>query len=85
MKITLDFAKPNHVRIARALSDPTRFRVCQNLKKGPMTGTELAGKIKMRLPAVSYAVRCLYRDRIVVVHEEKGSSRYYKLNPKIFG
>lgn len=65
--------------VFKALSDPTRRRVLQLLRKGPMTAGELAGHFDVSKPTMSAHFGIL-READLVAIERDGKSLVYHLN-----
>ena len=65
-------------RVFKALSDPTRRRVLQLLRKGPMSAGELAGEFEVSKPTMSAHFAVLKEADLVHV-EKAGKSVIYHL------
>lgn len=76
---------PNHsaqlTRVFRALADPTRRAVLEQLSSGPASMTELARPFRMALPSFSQHLHVL-EDCGLVRSRKKGRVRTYQLAPK---
>lgn len=66
----------------RALGDPTRLRIVQMLRGGPLTVSDIAGLLELEIATVSHHLRVLYHARITVTRRE-GKYVYYSVNPRI--
>jgi DNA-binding transcriptional ArsR family regulator len=65
-------------RVFKALSDPTRRRVLQLLRKRPMTAGELADRFKLSKPTMSGHFAVL-RAADLVATEKQGTTITYSL------
>lgn len=63
-----------------ALADPTRRRIFETLRSGPLPVGEIASGLPVSRPAVSQHLRVL-KDAQLVSEEAVGSRRIYKLEP----
>ena len=68
--------------VFKALSDPTRRRVLQLLRKGPMSAGELAEHFEIAKPTLSVHFAKL-KDADLVTVERRGTSLIYHLNMSI--
>lgn len=66
----------------KALSDPTRRRVLELLKTGPMTAGELAARFDVSKPTMS-AHFAVLREANLVVSERHGKSVVYQLQMSV--
>lgn len=73
-------ATPNAV--FRALADPTRRQILQDLRSGPMNSGEIAGKFPVAWATVSRHLAIL-RDAGLVVAERNGTGIIYELNTTV--
>ncbi len=67
--------------VFRALSDPTRRRVVEQLSRRPASVSELAAPFDMALPSFVQHLRMLERSGLVT-SEKAGRVRTYQLVPK---
>ncbi|MFL9839659.1 autorepressor SdpR family transcription factor [Sphingomonas sp. ST-64] len=65
-------------QVFKALSDPTRRRVLQLLRKGPMTAGDIADKFDVSKPTMS-AHFAVLKDADLVHAEKAGKSVVYHL------
>ena len=63
-----------------ALGDPTRRRIFERLREGPLSVGELAAGLPVSRPAVSQHLRVL-KDAGLVVDRQQGTRRLYQVNP----
>ena len=68
-------------RTFRALSDPTRREILEQLSLGPATITELAQPLGMSLPGLMKHVRVLERAALVTT-VKRGRMRQCRLGPE---
>lgn len=68
-------------RVFRALADPTRRRVVENLSRGEASVSELAGPFKMALPSFVQHLRVL-EECGVVTSKKSGRVRTYRLESR---
>ena len=73
-------AGPNAV--FKALADPTRRRIVQMLKAGPLTSGDIAEKFPSAWATISRHLGLL-RDAEVIVAERHGNSIRYELNATV--
>lgn len=67
--------------ILDALGDPTRRRIVELLRGGPLAVGEIAGELPVSRPAVSQHLRILHRAGLV--HPVRaGTRRIYHLSPE---
>ena len=66
-----------------ALGDPTRRKLVQRLRRGPLAVTELAQGLPISRPAVSQHLAVLRKARLVRM-EPAGTRRLYRLDPHGF-
>lgn len=72
-----------HARVCKALADPTRLLIINELRDGPRSVGDLAEALGISQPNVSRHLAML-RDRGFVTAERFGSSVHYALaSPKI--
>ena len=72
-----------HARVCKALADPTRLLIINELRDGPRSVGDLAEALGISQPNVSRHLAML-RDRGFVTAERFGSSVHYELaSPKI--
>ena len=64
--------------IFRAISDPTRRRLLEALRAGPLSVNRLAEAFPVSRPAISKHLRCL-REAGLVSEERRGRRRIYRL------
>ena len=64
-----------------ALGDPTRRRIFERLRGGPLAVGELAAELPVSRPAVSQHLRVL-RDAGLVTDRKEGTRRLYELAPE---
>ena len=67
-----------------ALGDPTRRRVFERLRRGPLSVTELAEKLPVSRPAVSQHLRVLKQAGLVTERRD-GTRRLYRIDPDGLG
>lgn len=67
----------------KALSDPTRRQILQNLKEKPKTPTELLEEIKITQPTLSHHLDILKRSGLIE-GEREGQFIRYSLNMSVF-
>jgi DNA-binding transcriptional ArsR family regulator len=63
-----------------ALGDETRRAILSQLKGGPLTVGELAGRVPVSRPAVSQHLRVL-KEALLVRERKAGTRRIYRINP----
>jgi DNA-binding transcriptional ArsR family regulator len=68
--------------VFKAIADPTRRRVLELLRQGPMTAGELAGQFDLTWPTMSGHFAVL-RDAGLVQAERSGTSVTYRLNQTV--
>lgn len=72
-----------HARVCKALADPTRLLIINELRDGPRCVSDIAAALNISQPNVSRHL-ALLRDRGFVSAERFGSSVHYALSsPKI--
>jgi DNA-binding transcriptional ArsR family regulator len=64
-----------------ALGDPTRRAIFEQLRGGPRSVGELAGRLPVSRPAVSQHLRVL-RDAGLVTDRKEGTRRLYRVAPQ---
>jgi DNA-binding transcriptional ArsR family regulator len=67
--------------VFQALSDPSRRRVLEALRRGPATAGDLAALLPIARPGVSRHLRVLREAGLVGVHQE-AQFRVYELRPE---
>lgn len=67
--------------VFRALSDPTRIAVVEQLSRGPAAVSELAQRHQMALPSFMQHLRVL-EDSGLVRSTKRGRTRTYRLAPR---
>jgi DNA-binding transcriptional ArsR family regulator len=67
--------------VFRALADPTRRKVLEQLAKGPASVSELAEPFEMKLPSFVQHLAILEQIRLVK-SEKKGRVRVFQINPQ---
>jgi len=67
-----------------ALSDPTRRRIFERLRKGPKAVVALARGMPVSRPAVSQHLKIL-KEAGLVREEQQGTRRIYEIDPKGLG
>lgn len=59
------------VKIARALADPTRHRILQEIRAaGEMTCTDVCDRFKLAQPTISHHIKTLARAGVIKVRPE---------------
>ena len=66
-----------------ALSDPTRRRILELLKKKDMTAGEIGGNFDMTKPSISHHLNTLKHANLVT-SRRKGQAIIYSLNLSVF-
>ena len=64
--------------VFRAIADPTRRRLLEALRDGPLSVNRLAASFPVSRPAISKHLRCL-REAGLVSEERQGRRRIYRL------
>jgi DNA-binding transcriptional ArsR family regulator len=64
-----------------ALGDPTRRRILEELRDGPLAVGRIADRLPVSRPAVSRHLRVL-ESADLVRHEERGTRRLYEVDPR---
>ncbi len=64
--------------VFRAIADPTRRRLLEALRRGPLSVNRLAESFPVSRPAISKHLRCL-REAGLVSEERQGRRRIYRL------
>jgi DNA-binding transcriptional ArsR family regulator len=64
-----------------ALSDPTRRRILDELRDGPLAVGRIADRLPVSRPAVSRHLRVL-ESAALVRHDEQGTRRLYDVDPQ---
>lgn len=64
--------------VFRAIADPTRRRLLEALRDGPLSVNRLAESFPVSRPAISKHLRCL-REAGLVSEERQGRRRIYRL------
>ena len=70
--------------VFRAIADPTRRRLLEALRGGPLSVNRLAESFPVSRPAISKHLRCL-REAGLVSEERQGRRRLYRLQPQALG
>jgi DNA-binding transcriptional ArsR family regulator len=65
--------------VFRAIADPTRRRLLEALRGGPLSVNRLAESFPVSRPAISKHLRCL-REAGLVSEERRGRRRIYRLH-----
>jgi len=73
-----------HADVVRAIADPTRRALLDQLRTGSRPVTELARAFRTSRPAISKHLRVLREARLVREHRE-GRMRHYELTPAPLG
>jgi DNA-binding transcriptional ArsR family regulator len=68
-------------RVFAALADPSRLRVFEQLKSGPLTVGEIARVMPISRPAVSQHLKAL-KDAGLIVDRSQGTRRLYSIDPQ---
>ena len=68
-----------HARICKAIADPKRLLIINELRDGPMTVNEIAEALELSQSNTSQHLAIL-RDRNVVTTSRAGNTIYYALN-----
>ncbi|HEX7959987.1 MAG TPA: metalloregulator ArsR/SmtB family transcription factor [Terriglobales bacterium] len=68
-------------RVFRALADPTRRQILQELKKGELAAGEIGSLFPISGPSVSRHLSIL-KNADLVSERRDGNRIYYKLNPE---
>lgn len=66
----------------KAIADPSKYAILQLLKKKSMYGQELADKMKLKTPTISYHMETLIQIGIVSI-QKKNNRIYYHLLPEV--
>lgn len=69
-------------KVFKALSDPTRRRVLQLLRKTPMTAGELAGEFELSKPTMSSHFSVL-KEADLIYAEKDGTTITYRLRMSV--
>jgi DNA-binding transcriptional ArsR family regulator len=67
--------------VYRAVADPTRRAILDDLAAGPLTVNEIAGRFSVSRPAISKHLRLLRRARLVRP-QRAGRRSFYHLDPR---
>lgn len=70
-----------HARICKAIADPKRLLIINELRNGPMTVNEIADALELSQSNTSQHLAIL-RDRNVVQADREGANVYYSLRSK---
>lgn len=70
-----------HARICKAIADPKRLLIINELRNGPLTVNELADALELSQSNTSQHLAIL-RERGVVQADREGASVYYSLRSK---
>jgi DNA-binding transcriptional ArsR family regulator len=74
---------PTPNSVFRALADPTRRRILQLLRNGPLTSGDIAARFETAWPTISRHLSVL-READLVLAERNGNSIRYELNTTVF-
>ena len=66
--------------VLEALADPTRRKVFERLRRGPLAVGELTSGLQVSRPAVSQHLKALLDSGLVNV-EQVGTRRFYSIEP----
>lgn len=67
-----------HARICKAIADPKRLLIINELRDGPLSVSSLVEALRMSQPNVSQHLAVL-RERGVVIAERSGTNVFYRL------
>lgn len=67
-----------HARLCKAIADPKRLLIINELRNGPMTVNEIADALEISQSNTSQHLAIL-RERGIVTVEREGTSSYYSL------
>lgn len=67
-----------------ALGEPSRLRIVEELRHGPLSVGEIVDRLGLRQPQVSKHLRVLGESQIVEA-EARHRLRIYRLRPEVFG
>jgi DNA-binding transcriptional ArsR family regulator len=70
-----------HELVLGALADPTRRRIFERLRKGPLPVGEMAAGLPVSRPAVSQHLRVL-KEAGLVRERRRGRRNYYAIEPR---
>lgn len=68
----------------KALSNPVRIRILDELRSGERTVTEIRDKLEIELPNVSQQLTVLKTNNLVVARKQGVNIYYSCANPKLF-
>jgi DNA-binding transcriptional ArsR family regulator len=71
----------NAAMVFRALADPTRLAILENVMREEMTVTDLTARFAVTQPAISQHLAIL-RENGLVVHRRDGRQIFYRGDPK---
>jgi DNA-binding transcriptional ArsR family regulator len=71
-------ADDDELAVFRAIADPTRRRLLEALRGGPLSVNRMAASFPVSRPAISKHLRCL-REAGLVSEERQGRRRIYRL------
>src|SRR5690349_10201625 len=74
----------NHSASLKALADPSRQWIVEQLSRQPMTVRQLTDRMTISQPAVSQHLDVLRKARIVTF-EPRGASNVYRIDPRGLG
>jgi DNA-binding transcriptional ArsR family regulator len=74
----MEDASDSEPAVFRAIADPTRRRLLEVLRGGPLSVSRLAESFPVSRPAISKHLRCL-REAGLVSEERQGRRRLYRL------
>lgn len=66
----------DEIRVFRALADPTRRQILEDLREGELAAGEIAGRFAMSAPSVSKHLRILREAELVSERREGNRIRY---------
>jgi DNA-binding transcriptional ArsR family regulator len=70
----------NAATVFRALADPTRLAVLENVMRQEMTVTDLTARFAVTQPAISQHLAIL-RESGLVLHRRQGRQIFYRADP----
>lgn len=83
MKIRLVFEWEMKTKILRALAEPSRSKIVDLLREGPLTVGDIVDRLHIRQPQVSKHLRVLHEAGVVEYNAE-ANRRIYKLRLEPF-
>ncbi|MCL6441853.1 MAG: autorepressor SdpR family transcription factor [Alicyclobacillus sp.] len=69
-------------KVFRAMADPTRRKILELLKRGPMTAGEIAGHFSSSQPTISRHLSML-KNADLVIDQRAGQHIVYRLNTTV--